>query len=760
MDGFERFVTSLRVPLARFAGRALAVALVVAVGTGLALVFAALHERSIRSHEQVADALTIVSDVRQIDGLEWRAIAGQDPEGIAVAVAAVNRRLKGHLEELGEEYRPLLIAVEEYTSAMSTMLAALSVGNRDSAEEIDESEVDPSFERTIALADAIVERETDRAERTEARVRALIWVSALSIAVLLGVTITVGLLLRRRRLEREQRRLHDRRLRALVDRSADVITVVTDGDDLTVLSSGLGALEDFARVPEPTSVRDLLPEDHFAVWKEVDRRLREGAQPRSIELAIESPGARRLILEARGSRLETGTDERVWVWRDITQRKELELQLTHQALHDPLTGVANRSLLLERIAHELRVSARSGVSVGLLFCDLDNFKAINDSLGHTTGDELLRIVTQRILGCIRETDTVARIGGDEFAVLVESDLGQLTATAERLLDAVAREVTLGGYTVVPSVTIGIATAVAGATPEQMLQWADLAMYEAKQAGKGQVKVFDHQMRADKPESLELLEELRLAVAREQLVLHYQPNIDLMSGRVVGIEALVRWQHPRLGTVAPDVFIPLAEASGLILEIGQWVIEEACRAGAELQRNRAAPLYVSVNLSPQQLHSPTIVSRVEEALNAAPLKPRSLVLEITEGILLDAAVAIRRLRELSELGVRIAIDDFGTGYTSVHYLQTLPVDVLKIDRSFISGNGRKTHDQSALIRAIVGLASTLQLRSVAEGIEHEEQLEQLRELGCEIGQGYHWSPPVQLDEASAVISNLNDGPTPR
>jgi len=438
--------------------------------------------------------------------------------------------------------------------------------------------------------------------------------------------------------------------------------------------------------------------------------------------------------------------------RDITDRKQLQEQLVHQALHDPLTGLANRALLGDRLEHALARPMRPGATVAVLLIDLDDFKDVNDSLGHDAGDDLLTIIAARLQGHARAGDTVARLGGDEFALLLEdTNAAEAVRMAEVLLEALARPVVLRGRDLVPTASIGIAIA-AGEDAETLLRNADTAMYAAKRQGKGRSTLFEPAMHATVVKRVDLAADLSRAVQESQLHLCYQPEVHLRSGRIVGLEALLRWHHPTRGAVSPGEFIPIAEDSGLIVPIGRWVLQEACRKAKAWQQRWPAtpPLAIAVNLSPRQLQHPAIVDEVKATLAAADLDPHSLVLEITETAVmeqLDAAVAI--LTRLRQLGVRLALDDFGTGYSSLSYLQRLPVDILKIDRTFVSGVAGSA-EESALARAIVNLGQTLGLETIAEGIETPEQLAALRELGCQLGQGYHFARPLGPAAVDALL----------
>ncbi len=441
--------------------------------------------------------------------------------------------------------------------------------------------------------------------------------------------------------------------------------------------------------------------------------------------------------------------------RDIGQRRALEQELTHRAFADSLTGLANRALFRDRIAHAVARNQRDGGRVTLLLIDLDDFKTINDTLGHSAGDQLLTTVADRLSAHVRPSDTLARLGGDEFAVLVE-DLDDLAAQelAERILGAVRQPVHLGGRDVVCTMSIGIATAKAGdgdTDTEELLRDADLAMYAAKRSGRNRFAVFDPAMYEDVLRESRQRAELEQALAEEQFFVLYQPIVDLPTGGLIGVEALVRWRHPRDGVVGPDAFLPMAEDTGLIVALGRWVLQQACHQLAQWQRRApAGALRMSVNLSARQLQHPQIVDDVAEAIASAGIPPASLVLEITESMFLqDTDAVVSTLRAIRSLGVRVAIDDFGSGYSSLGYLQRFPVDILKIDRSFIGGHDDQ--GDTSLAEAIVRIGQTLNLQTVAEGIETTEQWSALRELGCDLGQGYYFARPSDPDQVETLLS---------
>jgi diguanylate cyclase (GGDEF)-like protein len=440
---------------------------------------------------------------------------------------------------------------------------------------------------------------------------------------------------------------------------------------------------------------------------------------------------------------------------NVRQLRELNHQLTHQAFHDPLTNLANRARLTDRVQHALGRAARHDEELVVLFIDLDNFKAVNDSLGHAVGDQLLINVSERIRGCLRAVDTPARLGGDEFAVLLEDvvEPGEAMQVANRILESLQLPFVLADKEVFSNASIGIAFSHPGETDaDELLRNADVAMYAAKSCGKGRVEVFESRLHTEVLRRLALEADLRAAVERNEFVIYYQPTVRLDSGDVSGFEALVRWQHPERGLVPPGEFIASAESSGLIVPIGRWVLREACQQVRRWQTAYAGAerLSISINLSARQLQDACIVDDVADALAASGLEPSALVLEITETLLMqDVEATVQRLRQLKALGVRLAIDDFGTGYSSLSYLRRFPVDVLKIDRSFVSGVGDGSED-AVLTEAIVMLAHTLRLKVVAEGIEEPEQLAFLRRLACDLGQGYYFARPLPVSELEDLL----------
>ncbi len=432
-------------------------------------------------------------------------------------------------------------------------------------------------------------------------------------------------------------------------------------------------------------------------------------------------------------------------------------ELARQAFRDSLTSLANRALFMDRLGHALVRTERRADYVAVLFLDLDRFKVVNDSLGHGVGDHLLIEVGQRLKACVRPEDTVARLGGDEFGIMLEGLTGVTGATyvAERITEQFEQPFVVDGREVFITGSIGIALSPSPQTqPEQLLRYADLAMYQAKHRGEARYAVHDGTTNAPALERLDLEMDLRGAMPRNEFTLHYQPLIDLDTNRIVGLEALIRWAHPRRGLLLPADFITLTEETGLIVPIGQWVLGEACRQLREWERLAPAdaPLAMSVNLSAKQVHQATMLSEVKDILRASGLSPDRLVLEITESALMDdERSTLDRLTALRGVGVRLALDDFGTGYSALNRLKRVPADVLKIDQSFVGGIDDRPED-TEIVRAVIAVAKSLRLRVVAEGIETERQATRLRAMGCDYGQGFFFARPLPPEHIPALLSN--------
>jgi diguanylate cyclase (GGDEF)-like protein/PAS domain S-box-containing protein len=443
---------------------------------------------------------------------------------------------------------------------------------------------------------------------------------------------------------------------------------------------------------------------------------------------------------------------------DVTDRKALEKQLSRQAFHDSLTGLANRALLGDRIDRAVTRHARDQIVPAVVLIDLDGFKTINDSLGHAAGDEVLIAVARCLEICIRPSDTVARLGGDEFAILIEEgDLELATGVADRILQVLTEPLAVAGRQLYVNASIGITLGGEGRDADVLVRDADVAMYAAKAHGKGRYEVFEPHMYAVAVQRQELLADLQLALENGQFALAYQPVFDLQSQRIEGWEALLRWEHPTRGQVPPIEFIAVAEETGLIVRIGGWVLREACRQAVLWQRRfpGAEGMTMSVNISARQLKEPNLVEDVRAVLANTGLDPHTLVLEITESSMLDLEAIHRPLDALKALGVGLALDDFGTGYSSLSYLRRFPVDTIKIDKSFVDGLVDSPAEGPALLRAIARLGPTLGLRVVAEGVEQQQQLEQLVSAGCDAAQGFILARPMDPAGIEVLLTGAVD-----
>ena len=443
---------------------------------------------------------------------------------------------------------------------------------------------------------------------------------------------------------------------------------------------------------------------------------------------------------------------------DITERKKMERQLLHDALHDSLTQLPNRALFMDRLEQQLkRTITQDNYEFAVLFLDIDRFKVVNDSVGHLIGDKLLIEIARRLEQCINPTDTVARLGGDEFTILLENiqNIEEATLVAECIYHALVLPFKLDGYELFASASIGIALSSDGYDkPEDILRDADLTMYSAKERGKARYEVFDPSLHELAIKRLQLETDLRRGLERQEFHIYYQPITSLVTGNLSGFEALARWQHPTRGMISPTEFIPIAEETGLILSLGNWLLKEACKQLRhwQVKYNLHPPLKISVNLSGKQLEEPGLVKQIEEILKETGLDGRFLKLEITESTLMDnLETATNILLALREKKIQLSIDDFGTGYSSLSYLHRFPVDTLKIDRSFID-QIQSNQDNSAIVKAIVTLAHVLNMDVIAEGIETTSQLAQLKLLKCEHGQGYYFSKPLTKEEAEELIAS--------
>jgi diguanylate cyclase (GGDEF)-like protein/PAS domain S-box-containing protein len=617
----------------------------------------------------------------------------------------------------------------------------------------------PEDEATVLVAPLLVREELHAlmvvaapGEIGQAITRTVEALSSQAALALESATLTEELLLKQ----------SEARFASLVRNASDVVTVVELDSTITYASpSSMRTLGYASEALEGTRYLDLVhDEDKTRAFSFLTASAESDDGIGTLEFRIRRSDGGYIYAEALRTNLIHDPNVRgiVLTTRDVSERREFEEQLSHQAFHDSLTGLANRVLFRDRVTHAIERQERDQRPVSVLFMDLDDFKTVNDSLGHAAGDVLLGEVGERIRATLRAPDTAARLGGDEFAVLLEDSGDGIGAAdvAERLIESMEAPFHLEDKEVFVRASIGIAVAEPDdhevGDVEALMRNADVAMYMAKERGKNRYQMFEPEMHETALKRLELKADLQRALEHEEFVLMYQPVIELDTGRVSGVEALIRWIHPERGLVPPLDFIPLAEETGLIVPIGRWVLQEACAYAAALhERFPTEPrLHMAVNLSAKQLARAEIIDDIRGIVSDTGLDPSTLILEITESVMMaDMELSIARLTELKSLGVLIAIDDFGTGYSSLNYVRRFPVDILKVDKSFIDGVS-EGGESSALTAAVIELAGILNLKPVAEGIERLEQLERLLELHCALGQGFYFAKPLETGNLEQML----------
>ncbi len=576
-----------------------------------------------------------------------------------------------------------------------------------------------------------------------------------------GVVINARDITERRQAEAQLTK-SEARFKALVQHSSDLVAVLDEVGRFIYVSPSSHPLLGVAAeqlIGQP-AIDYIAPEQRNAVSVRIASEVNGKGVPQHMELQAVSVDGHPLILDATITDLshDPAVGGVVINARDITVSHKLESDLRFAAYHDSLTGLANRLLLMKKIEETRLDDTIAGIA--LLFIDLDDFKTINDGLGHAVGDEVLNLVASRLRSVLRLRDTAARLGGDEFAVLLTECYSDddVTALAGRVLAAIREPIELADREVHMTASVGISVAWGERpSPTTMLRDADSAMYKAKQAGKDRAELFESSLQETAMERLELSTDLRSAIETEELFLLYQPIVDLDTEELVGLEALVRWEHPTRGTLGPAVFIELAEQTGLIVPLGRWVLREACRQLSAWDAAGLTPPKMSVNVSARQLGDPEIIADILTSLSDHDLTPDRLCIEVTESLLIDETeFTMKRLRDINMIGVALAVDDFGTGYSSLSYLRRYPFDRLKIDRAFVQalGEGASRERDLEIVRAIVDLASRLDVDVVAEGIETATEWQILRSLGCELGQGFHFSRPVPPEDIAPLLASVN------
>jgi diguanylate cyclase (GGDEF)-like protein/PAS domain S-box-containing protein len=744
-------------------GRTVLVASSIVIAAGLVVVQLDVAERQATTRELQLGRVAAL--IQSVASQQWQALAlGQEDQRALADFrktwADANARL-AELKSLAPSDRRLSgvgMWIEAFVSDVHQELTFVSSGSMVDAERFERSSVLPvlsGLTATLASAQSAYSVDARRAASDKAIYSLLtVAISALFLTVLVWMA-------RRSQLQVE------RRFRSLIQHSTDVFSVLSPSGEVLYESPAVEAVLGF--LPDERVGTNVLegihPEDRPSVDARLEQMLRAKGGEASAEFRYRHSDGTWRRIEAFGKNLihDSAVGGIAVNYRDITERRDLEDQLRRQAFEDPLTGLANRALLRDRLEHAIERTRRSSDSrVVMFFLDLDDFKKVNDSLGHVAGDALLTMVAQRIRGSVRGVDTVARLGGDEFAVLAEDvEDANPEELGHRLLDALAPPFAVSGEEVFVRASVGFASSTPSDDGEILLRNADLAMYQAKAEGKGGMRRYDSGLHHSAVARLALDRDLRHAVENHEFAVQYQPIVALESRRIVGLEALVRWAHPVRGWLLPDHFIPAAEESGVIVELGRWVLTEACRQMAEWVETGVSPsMSVSVNVSARQLQDPGFPDDVANALRVCGLDGRRLTLEITESILVDDSEAIiARLAVIRALGVRIAIDDFGTGFSSLGYLSRFPVDVLKIDRRFVAGMDTRSADL-AVIQAAVGIAASLGLETVAEGVEESQQTSMLHDLGCNLGQGYLFARPGDPSLLEAMFDRPTTHAIPR
>ncbi len=734
-------------------------------------------DRSQERADRARRAQVLMEDLRsqavRVDLLTWRTIgtrdegSGRPPRKVVADGMALYRTVNGTLRELRRLGVPRAAMRDTETRiaaayGIGIQALALSRANGNASRRL----AAKSFAPAMAAVDLAIVRAAHR-QGEEAQDALQSARTALIGSMLAGILLLGLLAWRVHRSERrsalaEQARAAERvgeqRLHALVRHSSDVVAVIDASGTIRWLAESVKPMLGYERdALLGTPLAELVhPEAAHRVVRFLDHAAVQNGRVGMLNVRLrQADGDFRALEMLADNRLADPLIEGILLnLRDVSERVALEEQLRHQAFHDSLTGLANRALFEDRLMQALVRAARHGGRPAVMFVDLDDFKTVNDSLGHAAGDALLQETAHRLTDIVRGVDTVARLGGDEFGILLEElDLDrEALEIAERLCAAIAEPLQVAGRDLRTSASIGVAWAGEGSTAEELLRNADVAMYVAKDRGKDQVAGFEPEMHAQVVDRLELSGELAAAIEAGELALQYQPIVDLRTGEIADVEALVRWDHPTRGRLAPDRFIAIAEASGLIVPLGDWVLRAACTQMREWRERMPAmaTLGLAVNVSTRQIAQPGFADGVRAIIDEVGLAPGQLTLEITEHLLVDDSKAmVRRLQALETAGVRLAVDDFGTGYSALSYLQAFPISVLKIDRSFVSGIDND-QDKARLVKGIIDMGHSLHMLVVTEGIETAGEAALVRELGSECGQGYLFARPMDPADVERVL----------
>jgi diguanylate cyclase (GGDEF)-like protein/PAS domain S-box-containing protein len=756
-----------RVPGARSSRWVLPLALMIALGAAFAV--AAFHRQADGRRQNqllLAEIKHLAEQIRLVElgTREETQLTPADPETEKSLTSALARLMKA--DPTGDAAMNVSEAADSYRENAAQGIRLRRGSGASETQLWDEERSRPSY---ALLQDAIFQASTfysAQADRTLRRANVGSTAAIVVQALFIGLLIFFAEKSRRANELRmaEERARKDARFRSMIQNSSDVIAILDASGEICYTSPSVRRVLGFEpeeRVGRP-ALASIHPEDFQRAKEAMKRILSEPDATHQEELrAMHADGTWRWIeLSAKNLLSDSNVAGIVLNYRDVTDRKQLQEQLRHQALHDSLTGLANRALFHNLLGHSLSAAKRRKNQVAVFYLDLDNYKQINDGLGHEAGDQLLIQAAERMRLCVRAEDTPARLGGDEFAVLAEG-LGRKAAAdiAGRILASLQQPFNLNGQQVSVGASVGIAFAAPEeSSPEDLLRNADVAMYVAKNSGKGRFEIFESSMYQQVKEQLDLELDLRYALEHEEFELHYQPIMELDSGHLIGVEALVRWRNrAERRLYMPGEFLPLAERTGLILPLGQWVLENACRQAHEWHTRfpECASMLLSVNLSERQFLDSGLIETVEHALATSGLSGDQLVLEIAEEVLLrNPDLASERIRGLKQLGIHLAIDDFGGGYSTLRQLRKFPIDVVKIHKSFIEGLAPNSADME-LTHGLIDLARRLKFRTLAEGIELDQQATALERMGCELGQGFHLARPLDTAGFESWLSSLGE-----